>query len=69
MTSATWSKFKYRGFQYTFNMPSVVVGIPDEIDELIDELVEGTGGPEDRNEAARKLMEWAANNKYGVEIE
>lgn len=50
-------------------MPSVVVGIPDEIDELIDELVEGTGGPEDRNEAARKLMEWAANNKYGVEIE
>lgn len=50
-------------------MPSVIAPIPEEVDELLDELVDGKGGPESREEAASKLIIWAAFNKYGIKSE
>lgn len=48
-------------------MPSVVAGVSEELDQLIDRLVE-EGRYEDRSEAARRLMEYAAYNKYDEEV-
>lgn len=47
-------------------MPSVIAGISDEVDELLDRMVERNEA-ESREKAARKLIEWAAYNKYNVE--
>jgi len=44
-------------------MPSVVAGVPDWVDEKIDELVD-RGVYNSRSEAARELLEYAVYNKY-----
>ena len=48
-------------------MPSVVVGISNELDSLLDWLVE-TGRAENRSDAAQQLMSYAAYNKYDKEV-
>lgn len=47
-------------------MPSVVTGISEEVDDLLDDLVE-RGVCESREDAARHLIDWAAYKKYGIE--
>jgi len=48
-------------------MPSVVAGIPEGLDEFIDELVE-SGQFESRSKAAAHLLEYAAVNKYDADV-
>ena len=47
-------------------MPSVVTGISEEVDDLLKDLVE-RGVVDTREEAARKLIEWAAHKKYDLD--
>lgn len=49
-------------------MPSVVAGITEEMDGLLDWLVE-TGREESRSEAASNLMEYAASDKYSYVLD
>jgi len=48
-------------------MPSVIAGIPEELDQLLDDMVERDEA-EDRSDAAKRLMEYTAYNKYDIEV-
>lgn len=48
-------------------MPSVLAGIPDEVDELIEDLVD-RDIYESRSEAACALLEYAAVNKHNIDL-
>lgn len=48
-------------------MPSVIASTSDEVDELIDELVDRNLF-DSRSEAAAHMVEYAAANKYGLEL-